>query len=458
MKNKSVPNKTTLLIRSNKLVKSLKDFRNQNLTDLGEFETKILLNKIKKDGCSVVTDLLGYNDFEEYQFEFALAFVWFIELTDELEITSLDVLDQWGNFEDETKKTLIQNVFDSSHSLNYFESIHYLQSTDIDEGFKKKILHSLEKLFIDFYGYVVNVDDAVSDLERKKYDELKRLIKLDYSNLKIESENDSNNSESLESTLKELEGLIGLNDIKAEVKSLINFVKINQLRKSKGLPVISLSLHSVFYGPPGTGKTTIARLISKAFKCMGLLKKGHLVETDRSQLVAGYVGQTAIKTKEILDRALDGVLFIDEAYSLNANDDYGKEAIDTILKYMEDNRDRLIVIVAGYENEMSEFVNSNPGLKSRFNKYFYFPNYSGSELLDILISIIQKNKFSITEEARNSLLYTINDAIYEEGKQFGNARYVRNLYEKIVQNQFLRMSQMENVDDENLSLITIDDL
>lgn len=190
----------------------------------------------------------------------------------------------------------------------------------------------------------------------------------------------------------------------------------------------------------------------------GLLKKGHLVETDRSQLVAGYVGQTAIKTKEILDRALDGVLFIDEAYSLNSKDDYGKEAVDTILKYMEDNRDRLIVIVAGYENEMADFINSNPGLKSRFNKYFHFPNYSGSELLDILISIIHKNKFTITEDAKNKLLYTINDAVYEEGKQFGNARYVRNLYEKVVQNQFLRISQMQNIEDEHLSEITIEDL
>ncbi|RTL14100.1 MAG: AAA family ATPase [Flavobacteriaceae bacterium] len=313
-------------------------------------------------------------------------------------------------------------------------------------------------LFIDYYGFIVNVDNSLTELEKEKYEELKRLLKLDYSSIKIDGNENNGISDSLEATLTELESLIGLSDIKNEVKSLLNFVKVNQLRKSKGLPVVSLSLHSVFYGPPGTGKTTIARLISKAFKNLGLLKKGHLVETDRSQLVAGYVGQTAIKTKEILDRALDGVLFIDEAYSLNSKDDFGKEAIDTILKYMEDNRDRLIVIVAGYENEMAEFINSNPGLKSRFNKYFHFPNYSGSELLDILISIIHKNKFTITEDAKNKLLYTINDAVYEEGKQFGNARYVRNLYEKVVQNQFLRISQMQNIDDEHLSEITIEDL
>jgi len=252
--------------------------------------------------------------------------------------------------------------------------------------------------------------------------------------------------------------LVGLSDIKNEVKSLINFAKVNEIRKSKGLPTVSLSLHSVFFGPPGTGKTTIARLISKSFKSLGILKKGHLVETDRSQLVAGYVGQTAIKTKEVLDKALDGVLFIDEAYSLSSDDDFGKEAIDTILKFMEDNRDRLIVIVAGYENEMGTFINSNPGLKSRFNKYFSFPNYSGSELLDILLRITAKNKFNMSDEAKSKLTYIINDAIFSEGKQFGNARYVRNLYEQIVQNQFMRVSQLENLEEEHLSEITVSDL
>jgi len=456
--NKS-PDKTLLLIKSNKLTKNLLKFREENVNDLSELDSKIFIDKVRRDGCSILTNFLGYKSFEEYQFEFALTFVWYIELKEELDITPLDVIDHWGHYEDKTKKTIIQSIFDCSHSFNHFESFHFLYTLNIEEPLKKKISNNLEMLFIDYYGLIVNVDGFLSDLEKEKYEKFKQLIKLDYSNLKIELNDDVAKSDSLEATLKELDELIGLGDIKNEVKSLINFVKINQLRKSKGLPDVSLSLHSVFYGPPGTGKTTIARLISKAFKSMGLLKKGHLVETDRSQLVAGYVGQTAIKTKEILDQALDGVLFIDEAYSLNASDnDYGKEAIDTILKYMEDNRDRLIVIVAGYENEMADFINSNPGLKSRFNKYFYFPNFSGSELLDILISIIQKNKFSITEDAKNNLFYTINDALYKEGKHFGNARYVRNLYEKIVQNQFLRVSQMENIDDKYFSEITIDDL
>jgi len=458
MNSKSIPNRTTLLIRSDKLTKALVKFREENVSHLSELDRELFFEKLRKDGCSILTNLLGYNSYQGYPFEFALALVWYIELLDDFNITPLDILDKWEYLDDDIKNTLIQYIFDASHSLKYFETLHFIANLNIGTKLKKKISNNLEMLFIDYYGFIVNIDNSLSELEKEKYEELKYLLKLDYQSIKIQNNEDTGISDSLEDTINELENLIGLSDIKNEVKSLINFVKINQLRKSKGLPLVSISLHSVFYGPPGTGKTTIARLISKAFKNLGLLKKGHLVETDRSQLVAGYVGQTAIKTKEILDRALDGVLFIDEAYSLNSKDDYGKEAIDTIIKYMEDNRDRLIVIVAGYENEMVEFINSNTGLKSRFNKYFHFPNYSGSELLEILINIIQKNKFTITEDAKNKLLYTINDTIYAEGSQFGNARYIRNLYEKIVQNQFSRISQIQNIKDEHLSEITIEDL
>jgi SpoVK/Ycf46/Vps4 family AAA+-type ATPase len=333
-----------------------------------------------------------------------------------------------------------------------------LNNLNIDASIKQKIKNSIETIIIDYFTLIVNLDNQISDFEKEKYEELKRLLQLDYSTVKEDSSNTLSSDDSLETTLKELEELVGLSDIKNEVKSLINFAKVNEIRKSKGLPTVSLSLHSVFFGPPGTGKTTIARLISKSFKSLGILKKGHLIETDRSQLVAGYVGQTAIKTKEVLDKALDGVLFIDEAYSLSSDDDFGKEAIDTLLKYMEDNRDRLIVIVAGYENEMAEFINTNPGLKSRFNKYFNFPNYSGSELLEILLRIIYKNKFVISDEAKGKLTYIINDAIFAQGQQFGNARFARNLYEQIIQNQFLRVSQLENIEEEHLSEITLADL
>jgi stage V sporulation protein K len=458
MQANKIPNRTQLLVKSDKLRKSIQLFISSNLNDLSDLDKAIITGKIKDDGCSIVTNLLGYNNFEENQFEFALSFVWNIEFTEKLDVSSIELIDKWGYLEEETKSILINSVKDNSHSFQYLESLFYLNNLNIDASIKQKIKNSIETIIIDYFTLIVNLDNQISDFEKEKYEELKRLLQLDYSAVQEDSSNTILSDDSLESTLKELEELVGLSDIKNEVKSLINFAKVNEIRKAKGLPTVSLSLHSVFFGPPGTGKTTIARLISKSFKSLGILKKGHLVETDRSQLVAGYVGQTAIKTKEVLDKALDGVLFIDEAYSLSSDDDFGKEAIDTILKYMEDNRDRLIVIVAGYENEMGTFINSNPGLKSRFNKYFNFPNYSGSELLDILLRITAKNKFNMSDEAKSKLIYIINDAIFAEGKQFGNARYVRNLYEQIVQNQFMRVSQLENLEEEHLSEITVSDL
>lgn len=458
MANSKIPNRTQLLVKSDKLRKSIQVFRSSNLNDISDLDKAIITDKIKGDGCSIITNLLGYNNFDENQFEFALSFVWNIEFTEKLDVSSIEVIDKWGYLEEETKSILINSVKDNSHSFKYLESLFYLSNLNIESTIKQKIKNSIETLIIDYFTLIVNLDNQITDFEKSKYEELKKLLQLDYSTIKEDSTNNFSTDDSLEATLKELEELVGLFDIKNEVKSLINFAKVNEIRKSKGLPTVSLSLHSVFFGPPGTGKTTIARLISKSFKSLGILKKGHLVETDRSQLVAGYVGQTAIKTKEVLDKALDGVLFIDEAYSLSSDDDFGKEAIDTLLKYMEDNRDRLIVIVAGYENEMAEFINTNPGLKSRFNKYFNFPNYSGSELLEILIRIIQKNKFIISEEAKGKLTYIINDAIFAQGQQFGNARFARNLYEQIIQNQFLRVSQLENIEEEHLSEITLADL
>ena len=458
MLNNKIPNRTQLLIKSDKLRNNILSFNKKELGNLPDLDKSILSEKIKCDGCSVLTTLLGYTNFDEHQFEFALSFIWNIEFNKKLHVSSIEIIDKWGYLEDDTKLILINSVKENSHSFKYLESLLFLNSLNIDTSIKQKIKNSIETIIIDFFTLIVNLDNQISDYEKEKYEELKRLLHLDYSTVKEDSSNTFSSDDSLEATLKELEELVGLSDIKNEVKSLINFAKVNEIRKSKGLPTVSLSLHSVFFGPPGTGKTTIARLISKAFKSLGILKKGHLIETDRSQLVAGYVGQTAIKTKEVLDKALDGVLFIDEAYSLSSDDDFGKEAIDTLLKYMEDNRDRLIVIVAGYENEMAEFINTNPGLKSRFNKYFNFPNYSGSELLEILIRIIQKNKFIISEEAKGKLTYIINDAIFAQGKQFGNARFARNLYEQIIQNQFLRVSQLENIEEEHLSEITLADL
>lgn len=260
--------------------------------------------------------------------------------------------------------------------------------------------------------------------------------------------------------IKQLNELIGLDNVKTEVNNLTNLVKIQKVRESRGLKTSNISYHCVFTGNPGTGKTTVARIIANIYKQLGVLKKGHLVETDRSGLVAEYVGQTAPKTNAIIDSAIDGVLFIDEAYSLvqGGQNDYGKEAIATLLKRMEDNRDRLVVILAGYSKEMEEFINSNSGLQSRFNRYINFPDYSKDELLQIFQFIVKKNDFTITNDALASVDSVLNEVIKNKNEKFGNARYVRNLFENIITQQANRLSEINDITNEMLSKIELIDI
>lgn len=259
--------------------------------------------------------------------------------------------------------------------------------------------------------------------------------------------------------LAELNSLVGLEKVKKDVDSLRNLIKVQTLRRKQGLPNTTVSYHCVFTGNPGTGKTTVARIIAGIYKELGLLKKGHLVEVDRSKLVAEYIGQTGPKTNKVIDEALDGVLFIDEAYSLlGGENDFGAEAIATLLKRMEDDRDRLVVILAGYTNEIRAFINSNPGLKSRFNRYIHFDDYSVDELMDIFILNLKKSRYKIKKDAFNELRNDIERAVLIKDKHFGNARYVRNLFEKVVQNQADRLAKKDSIDNEELSIITIDDI
>ena len=232
---------------------------------------------------------------------------------------------------------------------------------------------------------------------------------------------------------QELDDLIGLGSVKEEVRSLANFVKLQKEREAKGLKTAKVSYHLVFYGSPGTGKTTVARIVGRIYKDLGVLKKGHTVETDRAGLCGQYVGQTGPKTDSVIAKALDGVLFIDEAYSLvpegGAGNDYGQEAISTILKRMEDYRDRLVVIVAGYKNEMQRFIDSNPGLQSRFNRYIDFPDYSGDELSQIFKMYMKKNQYTLSKEAETYLKERFDYAVAHKDRNFGNARYARNVFE-----------------------------
>ncbi len=260
---------------------------------------------------------------------------------------------------------------------------------------------------------------------------------------------------------KELDELIGLESVKEEVHTIANFAKIQQQRKAQGLKVPKMSFHLVFTGSPGTGKTTVARIVARIYKDLGILKSGHTVETDRSGLVAEYVGQTATKTNAVIDSALNGVLFIDEAYALvpkNASSDYGQEAISTLLKRMEDDRDKLVVIIAGYPDEMKRFIDSNPGLQSRFTRYINFPDYSADELYRIFRLYAKKNQYTMTKEAADYLQKRLDYVVRHKDRNFGNARYARNVFEKAIQCQANRLSAKTNATPDELTEITLADI
>ncbi len=259
---------------------------------------------------------------------------------------------------------------------------------------------------------------------------------------------------------KELDELIGLESVKEEVRTLANFARIQKMRADKGLKNPKMSYHLVFTGSPGTGKTTVARIVARIYKDLGILKQGHLVETDRSGLVGKYVGQTAPKTNAIVDSALNGVLFIDEAYALTqkGEQDYGDEAISTLLKRMEDDRDKLVVIVAGYPNEMKRFIESNPGLQSRFNRYINFPDYTPQELYDIFGLYLRKNEYTLAPDAATYLREALERVVKNKDRNFGNARYVRNVFEKTIQHQANRLSKISNPDKDALTEITLEDI
>lgn len=267
--------------------------------------------------------------------------------------------------------------------------------------------------------------------------------------------------DSFDGLLAELQGLIGLAKVKKDVEELANYIKVQQLRKSRGLKTPELSLHMVFYGNPGTGKTTVARLLAKIYKSLGVVTQGQVVETDRSGLIAGYVGQTALKVKQVVERALGGILFIDEAYALKPKSDlgdFGDEAIETLLKLMEDKRGNLIVIVAGYPDEMSHFLGSNPGLESRFNRYLTFDDYTPDELLRIFQRFCRESQYELDSEAASKLEILFRSAFQQRDAHFGNARLARNAFEQAIMNMATRIVDLAKVEDSALEIIQAIDI
>lgn len=359
---------------------------------------------------------------------------------------------------------------------------HFLKRIKIDPGYWAKspsdilsLVHEHVPEMADDYAQraitlaeaICKLDDEISPAKAKLLSHFKRVL-ASHSNLKFEPEeletedslrdiNLPSQKITLEDIFKDLDAIIGLDHVKNDVKQLVNLLNVRVMRQKAGLAIPEISLHLVFTGNPGTGKTMMARLLGRIYAALGVLSKGHLVEVSRQDMVAGYIGQTAMKTTDVFRSAIGGVLFIDEAYSLNrGGEDYGQEAIDALVKLMEDHRDEVVVIVAGYSEEMNSFLMSNPGLPSRFKRVMSFPDYSNDEMMAIFCKIMLEGGYELSADGADQLRLTL--ASLPRNKNFGNGRLVRKIFENAIGSHANRMATVEEATVIDLSTLTKEDI
>ena len=336
----------------------------------------------------------------------------------------------------------------------YFKKVNEIIN---DRSDTKKISELYQHIYILQH---VHRRNKITPMLKELSDTLACYLGYSYISEIFEKEADKKKNSSLDELMNELNQLVGLSKVKEEVRRLVIYQKIQAKRKESGLKVSKRTLHMAFMGNPGTGKTTVARIVGRMYYQLGLLSKGHFTEVSRTDLIAGYQGQTALKVKNVIEKAKGGVLFIDEAYSITENDNtdsYGRECLTELTKALEDSRDDLIVIVAGYTEPMNHFFESNPGLRSRFNYFINFENYSSTELLDIFETLARKDDYHIDDKLKEVLLNYFNEKLESNLINFSNGRFVRNLYENLIMNQAVRLNQSEDVNLKELTLLIKDD-